>query len=138
MLKIKNKDLLSVYNLLIELKLPFKDSRLRTKFAKLIAEHNDVTYVAARQEIIDDLCTTTEEGKFIAKGENAVKLQNELNVLENEYFKLECNNVNKEMLLKVNEVLHNEELFDELSGEQALIHETICEEFERIEQLYEN
>lgn len=138
MLKIKNRDLLSVYNLLMELKLPFKDSRLRTKFAKLIGEHNDSTYVAARQEIINELCTTTDDGRTVAQGENAIKLQNEMNILENEYFKLECNDVNKEMFLKVNEILHNEELFDELSGDQALIHETLCEEFERIEQLYEN
>ena len=53
-----------------------------------------------------------------------------------ECFNLEVNELNKDMLLKINEILHNEELFTDLSGDIAITHDKLCDEFERIEEVY--
>ena len=136
MLKIKNIDVVNAYELLINLSLSFKNSRLRSKFCRLLANHNDNIYVPARQELINHFGIETEDGKHVVPFDKLEEFQNEIKILEYEYFTLELNESNKEMLLNLNEILHNEELFNNLSGDNAIIHDKLCDEFERIEELY--
>lgn len=136
MLKIKNTDVVKTYELLVNLTLPFKDSRLRSKFCRLLITHHDETYREAKQEIINHFSIPTEDGKFMIPYDKVGAYENEMKILENEHFAVELNELNKEMLLKINEILHDERLFDKLSGKDALVHDTLCDEFERIEEIY--
>ena len=130
MIKIKNKDVIKCYFLLRELNLPLKESRLRSKFCVMLAKHNDDVYIPCRQEVIDLFAVLDENNQLIIPTNKKQEYLTEIKLLEDEELLIECNELNKTMILCLNDVLNDEQVFDKLSGEDALIHDMLCDIFE--------
>ena len=138
MIKIKNKDVIKCFFLLRDVPLSLKESRLRSKFCKILAQHNDGVYIPHKQEIIDMFAIVDESGQQIVPNSKLQEYQSENKLLDEEELLIECNEFNKMMVLCINDVLNNEEVFEKISGEDALIHDMLCDIFEEAVKKYDN
>ena len=130
MLRIKNKDVMKCFFLLRDVTLPLKESRLRSKFCKILALHNADIYIPSQQEIISMFSTIDENNQLIIPANKKNEYLTENKLLGDEELLIECNELNKTMILCINDILNNEQVFDKLSGEDALIHDMLCDIFE--------
>lgn len=137
MIEIKNKYVLKVYNLLKDIKLPLKDSRIRSKFCNDLAIHNDEVYVPARMEVVDLFAKTGDDGKQYVEAEKRNEYNTEMKILDEEFFRMECNEINKSTILFIKDLLNNERVFEELSGEDAMLHFMLVELFEKVVENYD-
>ena len=136
MLRIKNKDVIKCYFLLRDVSLTLKESRLRSKFCKILAQHNDEVYIPNKQEIINMFAVVDEKSQVIIPENKKNEYLTENKVLDEEELLIECNELNKTMILCLNDILNNEQVFDKLSGEDALIHDMLCDIFEEAVNKY--
>ena len=130
MIKIKNKDVIKCYFLLRDLPLTLKESRLRSKFCVMLAKHNDDVYVPCRQQVLDTFAVLDDNNQLIVPAIKKQEYLTEIKMLEDEELLIECNELNKAMVLCLNDILNNESVFEKLSGEDALIHDMLCNIFE--------
>lgn len=130
MLKIKNKDVIKCFFLLRDVSLTLKESRLRSKFCRILAQHNDEIYVPSKQEIVNMFAIVDENSQVVIPENKKKEYLTENKLLDEEELLIECNELNKTMILCINDVLNNEQVFDKLSGEDALIHDMLCDIFE--------
>jgi len=130
MLRIKNKDVIKCYFLLRDISLTLKESRLRSKLCKILAQHNDEIYISSKQEIINMFSIVDENSQVVIPEDKKQEYLTENKLLDEEELLIECNELNKTMILCLNDILNNEQVFDKLSGEDALIHDMLCDIFE--------
>ena len=138
MLRIKNKDVIKCFFLLRDLSLGLKESRLRSKFCKILAQHNDEVYIPHKQEVIDMFAFIDESGQRIIPENKKQEYLSENKLLDDEELLIECNELNKTMILCINDILNNEQVFEKISGEDALIHDMLCDIFEEAVKKYNN
>ena len=138
MIKIKNKDVIKCFFLLRDVPLSLKESRLRSKFCKILAQHNDCEYIPEKQKIINMFAVIDENGQQVISNNKLQEYQTENKLLDDEELLIECNEINKMMVLCINDVLNNEEVFEKISGEDALIHDMLCDIFEEAVKKYDN
>lgn len=144
-MKIKNKDLGTAKDILMNLSLKGATQRLRTRFCKKIEEHELKIYRAELNEIIDKYAEKDENGNikmlsatsFKVPPEDLQDYLDEVNELENEFMEFQLTDENKKMLLCVAELVLDDELI-EVSGVSAFVHDDLCEEFEAVIEFYEN
>ena len=136
MIKIKNKYILKCFFLLRDIPLSLKESRLRSKFCKILAQHNDEYYIQCKQEIANIFAVLNEDKEFVIPENKKQEYLTEIKLLEEEELMIECNELNKIMILSINDILNNEQVFDNLSGEDALIHDMLCDVFEEAVSKY--
>lgn len=143
-MKIKNKDLESLGKLLYELPLKGKVSRMRTRFVKLLNEYYQNTFQEERNALIRQYAERDSNGdiKIDSEDSSVVKIEEELKeeffleleVLMNEYFYVEENEGNKEMLLTVSDLILEGDF--EVAGEVADMYDNWCNEFEAMSSKY--
>lgn len=144
MFKLKNKDLNSVYALLFTLEIPtFKLNRKRGKFLDLLQEHFLGYYEKGKNELINEYSKKDDSGQPLQRvddnGQNVIVLkddsvqafENEIEILDNEYYQLEINDMSKELLESIYEILSTDEIIGKLSGNNAVTHSMLCDELEK-------
>lgn len=141
--KIKNYNLEGYIKLLYNLKLKGKDSRMRTRFIRLLQERFQMIMVEA-QEIQTEYAVKDDNGEVIFKevkmpgGEknksfkitDPIKYNLEINELMDEDYIIEVNEERKEMLMSVKDSILNCEM--EFSGQEAELYDSLCEAVEEI------
>lgn len=137
-MKIKNFDVQELGNFLVDLKLKGQQSRMRTRFIKILQSHLD-TINKEQDEIVKTYAELDENGKpktrkegnneyyVIKEKEQAEK---EINELREEEFVIEENEENKLMLLTVKEAVFSCE--KEFQGVEAFRYDRYCELFENL------
>lgn len=145
-LKFKNYELEPLANLLYDLELKGKDSRMRTRFIKVIATHLNDIVQKERADLIQEYATKNEDGsiKVVEGREHDVYIDplreaefyNEIEVLMAEELYIEESEGNKNMLLSVAETVLNGEIV--VKGELASLYDMWCEEFEKVKDNYIN
>lgn len=143
MFKLKNKDLSNVYGLLFDLKLPFRLTRKRARFIEELQNHYTNVYQKGRDELIKHFADkdengnviTLEDGGFTIPTSELEAFTNEINILDNELYQLEVNEINKELLTAIYEIVSSEDYIIELSGQLAITHDILCTELERVLEL---
>ena len=138
-MKIKNKDLVFLFNLVNDEELSGKKSRMRTKFIKLVQEKAE-EFEEDRQDLLKEHCKLDKEGNpKIKKGDDGqeyydVKDMKKYNIefieLENSYAILEENETNEEILKTVKDIVLNTS--KTFKGQDAFVYDVICDEFEEI------
>ena len=136
MIRIKNKDILNCYNFLINLNLSLVDSRLRSKFCIMLAKHNDDVYYPCREQVIHTYAIDNEKGEKIIPNDKIKEYYNEIKILENEELLIECNELNKMVILCINDILLDPDIIGSLDGENALTHNLLCDIFEEAVKCY--
>ncbi len=136
-IKVENSKIAQVMNLLYDLSLKGKQSRLRTKFINKLNERL-VEYQEDVKALLKEHCHLDEEGNPKTKNDGEywdikdvdayVKEKKEL---DSEEFVIEGGNYTG-VLKTVKEILFNCE--KEFSGDEAHIYDYICEKFEEAEE----
>ena len=144
-MKIKNLHLKGILHLLNELKIEsVKDSRLRHRFIRMIMKHIEERYEKERQEIVKHFAELDDKGNYIENEDKTVKFKdggyvgcmNELEILDNEYFEVELNEQNKDMLLTIHKLIFDDTVIPPLQGYIGLSHDILCEQTEKVVELY--
>ncbi|AVK83528.1 hypothetical protein C3943_08100 [Lysinibacillus sp. B2A1] len=139
-MKIKNKDILNTHKILYDLKLKGKASRLRSRFNRLLQQHYNNVIQPEEFELRKQYATKDEQGEIIydEKGnfKASVDYVNEIDMLMEEYFHIDLNEANKEMLLTITHLFLDEELIT-VSGELAETYDLVCSQFEHVYNFYE-
>lgn len=143
MFQLKNKDLNSVYALLFTLDIPtFKLNRKRGKFLDLLQEHFLGYYEKGKNDLLDEYAKKDESGQplqvetdgkiaIVLKDECKQSFENEIEILDNEYYQLEINDINKQLLESIYEILSTDDIIGKLSGTNAVTHNMLCDELEK-------
>jgi hypothetical protein len=134
MLKIKNKYVTHVYDIMDEMELGIMHSRKRTKFIDPLIEYYQKHIVTGRQAILDTFAEKDEEGKVIYGEGNSVTIlahnqepfTNEMEILENECYYLEVNEATSDLIKEVYKMLTNEENIKSLKGDHAKAYDELC------------
>jgi len=139
-LKIKNKDILNTHKILYDLKLKGKASRLRSRFNRLIQQHYNNVIQPEEIELRKQYATKDEQGEIIydenGNFKASVDYVNEMDMLMEEYFHIDLNEANKEMLLAIAKLFLDENLIV-VSGELAETYDMVCSQFEYVSNFYE-
>lgn len=143
-LKIKNKELETFAYLLYVMKLGTKKSRMRTKLFKVLQNHLD-DLKEANEALIQEFAVHDENGQMIYVDEEKKGFQldpltsdnyfKELEILGNEEVIIEINEATQDMILTVAQSFLEEEI--EISQNDAIIYDNICEQLEDILARYE-
>ena len=140
-MKIKNVMIEPLMNFLMKFELKGKESRLRTRFVKLLNEHQNQLQ-NDNYELIKEYANLDEQGepKQIQRGEkfhydiNAEKrseYNNEYILLMEEHCIIDENESHKELLLFIKELILNCDMT--FKGREAMEYDLYCEVFESIE-----
>lgn len=144
-MKLLNHEVRPFLEVLFEMKLKGKESRLRTRLHKMIAQYLTETLNIEHDEIINQYAEKDEKGnQVIDEVTNGVKIQSDsvasfekdYNELMLESYIIEENESNKEMLITVGNALLNCDV--ELNGNLAMLFDTWCERFEEVIENYAN
>lgn len=140
-MKIKNKHVSNTYNILFDLELKGKTSRLRSRFNRLLQEHYINIIETEKNELKNQYAIKDESGEIIIDDNGNFKVTqeylNEMDILLNEELHIDLNESNKDMLLTVASLFLDEDLIS-VSGELAETHDYICEQFEHVIKFYES
>jgi hypothetical protein len=135
-MKIKNSDVQPLGGLLVDIRLKGMQSRMRTRFVKLLQQHLDILN-EEQQEIVKNYAELDENGNPKTRQENGKEFyviaekeqcEKEINELLNEEFIIEENEANKKMLLVVKDLILNCD--KEFQGAEAFQYDRFCEVFE--------
>lgn len=132
-MKIMNFELQEFTKFLVELKLGGKDSRMRTRFCKLLAER--IKQIEdEREQLIKQFAEVAEDGSILVEdagdGRQVYKLRDrdgfnrEFEILMREEFVIEENEERKEMLHAIKEIVLNVDM--EFEGESAFVYDRFC------------
>lgn len=143
-IKILNNEIQLVTNFLMELELKGKESRMRTRFVRMMQEHYDNVVSAESQQLIEEYAEKDENGEFIMEeielpdGSKGTKYQlredsqqeyrEELEKLMTEVFVVEKTGQYEDMLNSLEESVLNYDGL--LSGLKAIQYDRICDIFE--------
>lgn len=143
-IKILNNEIQLVTNFLMELELKGKESRMRTRFVRMMQEHYDNVVSAESQQLIEEYAEKDENGEFIMEeielpdGSKGTKYQlredsqqeyrEELEKLMTEVFVIEKTGQYEDMLNSLEESVLNYDGL--LSGLKAIQYDRICDIFE--------
>lgn len=116
-----------------ELKLESKDSRVRTRFKKVLVEHYQ-QFQEEMHELKEQHMLKNEDGSFVMRNGAMVprdvhKLQHELQELLEEKVLIEANSERLPTLQGINQILQHCSL--QLEGETADVYDELCEQFEQ-------
>jgi len=140
-LKIKNKYVSNTYQILFDLELKGKVSRLRSRFNRLLQDHYKNVIQPEKEELKNQYAIKDESNKIIIDDNGNFRVTqeylNEMDILLNEELHIDLNESNKEMLLTVANLFLDEELIT-VSGELAETYDSVCEQFENVIQFYES
>ena len=131
---IKNSDIQSLVNFLVNEKLSGKTSRMRTRFVNLLNERLK-EIEEFRLEIVEKYAEKDDEGKPITN-DNKYKIvdmeafNKDYDELMNEEFIIDETHSKKDMLLSVKRILESTEM--EFSGQEAFLYDKWCEAFENL------
>lgn len=142
-MKIKNQDINIAIKLLMDLKLKSKRQRMRTRFCKQLADyHNEIIHkeliqIAESNADRDENGNIIylEDGNFTVSKQNLINYNNEVKEFNEEIFEIMNTEGNKEMLLTIAEILFDDDLI-EVSNEEAIVHDNLCEAFEEVLEFY--
>lgn len=131
-IKIQNKYLLPSINLLYDLSLKGKESRHRTRFIKLLQEQLKEVE-EERKQLAEEFSRKDKNGKPIIEDnkyvlENEKEFYKEFNELMDEEFIIEGAN-HEETLKTVKKILLECEVA--FSGQDAMVYDYLCEQFEK-------
>ncbi len=139
-MKIKNKDILNTHKILYDLELKGSASRLRSRFNRLLQQHYNNVIQPEENELRKQYATKDEQGEIIydenGNFKASVDYVNEIDMLMEEYFHIDLNEANKEMLLTIAHLFLDEELIT-VSGELAETYDIVCSQFEHVYNFYE-
>lgn len=144
-MKIKNMYLQGVLQLMQDMKISnVKDSRLRNRFIRQVAEYGVSTYEKERLETIEGFAQkdingklkSDENGLVIFKEGGEQGCLNELEILDNDFLIIDMNEQNKEMLLTVSRLVFDDTVIPPLSGVVSVAHDMLCDEAEKVEEFY--
>lgn len=135
-MKFRNYELSLLAQLLFQMKLSGKKSRMRTRFILQIDSYLKNTLQPEIQELveeyglrdIDNELIPNIEGGYELIPERAEEYHKEYDEVLNEYYVVEVNETNKDMILSIAEVLLDCEI--ELSNDEAVLYDRWCEQFE--------
>ena len=143
-IKILNNEIQLVTNFLMELELKGKESRMRTRFVRMMQEHYDNVVSAESQQLIEEYAEKDENDEFIMEeielpdGSKGTKYQlredsqqeyrEELEKLMTEVFVIEKTGQYEDMLNSLEESVLNYDGL--LSGLKAIQYDRICDIFE--------
>jgi len=146
-IKIKNGHLTVLTQILDSLKMSVKESRMRTRFIRMLLKYNDEVLMPQKTVILEEFCTKSEEdgrplfkdkqkGEYLFEDpEQEDKAKKELLDFLNEEYILQCDEYNKMMILSVaNSLLESEDF--QVSGELADVVDGLCEQFELAIEYY--
>lgn len=140
-MKIRNYNIPLLADVLYELKLKGKESRMRTRFRKMILEHYANIVEPERLQLIEEYAVRDENGEIQYEDEEKKRITlkadfySEFNELINEYYIIEENETNKDMLLNIAQIMLNADY--DFSEDLADLYDLWCDEFERIIEQYE-
>lgn len=139
--KIKNNMLNETIDFFFGMSLKGKESRMRTRFIKLIS--SEVERVAEEErEILKEYCVLNDDGELeqnedgtaiIKKGKEEVLMDERLELLNEEFIIDDSNSQN--MLMTVRKIL--DECDMDLSERKAVLYDYLCEQFKVDEDLEE-
>ncbi|XOS93105.1 hypothetical protein ACLMAB_05515 [Brevibacillus laterosporus] len=140
-MKLANYELPTLHKILYELELTSKQSRMRTRFCKLLEdriiemeeEKNKLIHQYAEYDENGQIVMKkNEEGKnlFTIKDVNVAAFNREIDILMREDFILDETEERKEMLLTVSNIILNIET--PFSKEDALYYDRYCEVLENL------
>lgn len=142
-MKIKNYQVKPLFELLISIdNLRAKKARMRSKLIKILMEHHNGYITHELNKLKFEHAIKDEEGNVIFVNDEKTEYQvhndflKDENELLNEYFFIEMNQTNEDMLLTVADILLEGE-FD-IQGSSVYYYDEWCEESERIIRHYEN
>lgn len=148
-IKIKHGHLNVLTQILDSLKMSVKESRMRTRFIRMLLKYNEEVLMPQKILILEEFCTKSEEDgrplfKDKEKGEYLFEdpekedmARKELSDFLDEDYIIECDEYNKMMILSVANSLLDSEDF-QVSGELADVVDVLCEQFELAISYYEN
>lgn len=129
-INMKNSDVYNLYLLSMSLKLKGRDSRLRTRFAKLLKPRVDLI-IEEKAEIAKEIGgEETKDGKIILPKDREEEYKKEIEDLMSEEFSLELDAEQ----LKWFEVVKKGilEIDIEFEGEKAWLYDRICDILEEV------
>lgn len=126
----------------MELKLKGKESRLRTRLVRELQGHYAELVLVEQQQLIEEYGKRDEEGDLIYRTEkledgsegkqysieDTEEFNKQVALLFNEYYTIEIDDNNREMIESLTEAILNYD--EELSGVKALQYDRICDIFE--------
>lgn len=142
----KNRDLKALSDFVMAMELSVKESRMRTKFNRIIAEQWNIGVIAEVDAIILDRADIGQDGKPMRKSNDSNAIQfksitseeeaiNLIGELENEEFYIDLTPSNKDMILSIANSILNCDL--KVSNEVAILIDSWCEQFENALEYYE-
>ncbi|MFJ8086913.1 hypothetical protein ACIQ7N_01665 [Lysinibacillus sp. NPDC095746] len=142
----KNRDLKALSDFVMAMELSVKESRMRTKFNRIIAEQWNIGVIAEVDAIILDRAEIGQDGKPMRKSNDSNTIQfksisseeeaiNLITELENEEFYIDLTPSSKDMILSVANSILNCDL--KVSNEVAILIDSWCEQFENALEYYE-
>lgn len=138
-MRMKNAEVESFLNFIMSMELSGKNSRLRTRFAKLLMQQQQLIN-EEHMELIKEYSHLDDNGNPKVKEENGKQMYDvydresfnkEYSILLNEDFIIEANEERREMLLLVKDVILNCEMT--FKGREALQYDRWCEIVEDID-----
>lgn len=144
-MKLINYEVPRLADLLFNLPLKGKESRMRTRLVLQLDEYIKNTLQREEYALIleygmkdeaDEPMIDEDSGGYILVQETAQEYHKEHNAIQNEDYYIEENGQNKEMLLSVAESVINCDLA--LTGEMATLWDKWCGQFEGVIQRYDN
>lgn len=119
-----------------QLQLEAKESRIRTRFKKLLIEHYQHLH-EEMEELREEHMLKNEDGSFVMRAGAMVprdsrKLQTEMQELLEEQVMIEATAERMPMIKAMYRILQNCTL--QLEGETADVYDQLCEQFEQYEE----
>lgn len=142
-MKLANYEVPHLINVLFDLKLKSKESRMRSRFIRQLTDYVVNTLGKEEMDLLNEYGQKDENNELIPSEHGGFKLieetqsdyHREFFTLQNEFHIIEENEVNKDMLLSVaNSVLAYEDIV--LEGEMASLWDKWCEQFEELIENY--
>lgn len=142
-MRLRNYEIEALVNLLFNMQLKGRDSRMRTRFVKQLDEYWQSVFQIERTELIAQYAKKEENGEIVLNEDKTQAIlieatisefEAEFNVLMNEEYVVEENETNREVLLTVGRLMLNCEL--EFKGNDAIMYDNWCEKFEELIERY--
>lgn len=137
-MRIRNHEIKRFMNFLMELELRGRESRLRTRFVKLLAERQKLVEDEHYQLIVQHSnldennkpLIVERDGQTMYDVQDIVSFNRDYHILLNEEFIIDETEERKEMLLLIKDVILNcEKTF---KGEEAILYDRMCDIVEKI------
>lgn len=141
-MKFRNYELNLLAQLLFQMKLSGKKSRMRTRFILQVETYLKNTLEPELQVLveeyglrdIDNELIPSIEGGYELIPEKAEEYHKEYNTILEEYYIVEVNETNRDMIQSIAEALLDCEI--ELSNDEAVLYDRWCEQFEMAVEKY--